>query len=99
VLAALPTFWPRYHDWGEVDVSVNAGSATVSLTGYSGSTEVCALIAAELERIVELTGAHAASHHAMCRCTSDATICEFQISWFRSNHPSTGPRLPTTAPK
>lgn len=97
VLAALPTFWPRYHDWGEVDVSVSAGSATVSLTGYSGSTEVCTLIAAELERIVELTGAHAASHHAMCRCTSDATTCEFQISWFRSNRPSAS--LPTTAPK
>ncbi|MFT3692583.1 MAG: diguanylate cyclase [Kofleriaceae bacterium] len=88
VLAALPTFWPRYHDWGEVEVTVNAGSATISLTGYSGSTDVCALIAAELERIVELTGAHAASHHAMCRCTSDAKLCEFQVSWFRSNRPS-----------
>jgi len=88
VLQALPTFWPRYHDWGEVEVSVNQGSATISLAGYSGSTEVCALIAAELERIVELTGAHAASHHAMCRCTSDAAMCEFQISWFRSVRPS-----------
>ncbi len=91
VLQALPTFWPRYHDWGEVDVSLNQGSATISLAGYSGSTEVCALIAAELERIVELTGAHAASHHAMCRCTSDAAICEFQVSWFRSGRPTNAP--------
>ncbi|MEO6771462.1 MAG: diguanylate cyclase [Kofleriaceae bacterium] len=84
VLSALPTFWPRYHDWGEVAVHVNNGSATVSLAGYSGSTEVCAMIAAELERVVELTGARAASHHAMCRCTSHAEVCEFQINWFRS---------------
>ncbi|CAN5433045.1 hypothetical protein BH11MYX1_BH11MYX1_45530 [soil metagenome] len=91
VLQALPTFWPRYHDWGEVDVSVNQGSATISLAGYAGSTEVCALIAAEVERIVELTGAHAASHHAMCRCTSDAAMCEFQVSWFRSVRPTNAP--------
>ena len=91
VLAALPTFWPRYHDWGEVAVNVNNGSATVTLTGYSGSTEVCAMIAAELERIVELTGAHAASHHAMCRCTSASEVCEFQINWFRSIRPSVAP--------
>ena len=49
------------------------------------------MIAAELERIVELTGAHAASHHAMCRCTSSAEVCEFQINWFRSNRPSAPP--------
>jgi diguanylate cyclase (GGDEF)-like protein len=91
VLSALPTFWPRYHDWGDVAVNVNNGSATVSLTGYSGSTAVCAMIAAELERIVELTGAHAASHHAMCRCTSASEVCEFQINWFRSNRPSAAP--------
>jgi serine/threonine protein kinase len=91
VLSALPTFWPRYHDWGDVEVNVNPGSATVSLTGYSGSTAVCAMISAELERIVELTGSHAASHHAMCRCTSNAEVCEFQINWFRSNRPSAAP--------
>jgi len=91
VLAALPTFWARYHDWGGVDVSVATGSATIRLAGYSGSTEVCTLIAAELERIVELTGARAASHHAMCRCTSNAEVCEFQVSWFRSNRPSSAP--------
>ena len=92
VLSALPTFWPRYHDWGDVAVNVSNGSATVSLTGYSGSTAVCAMIAAELERIVELTGAHAASHHAMCRCTSSSEVCEFQINWFRSNRPSAAPQ-------
>jgi diguanylate cyclase (GGDEF)-like protein len=37
VLMALPTFWPRYHDWGEVDVGVGAGQASVTLLGYSGS--------------------------------------------------------------
>jgi hypothetical protein len=91
VLLALPTFWPRYHDWGDVDVAVNSGNATISLGGYSGSTEVCTLIAAELERIVELTGSHAASHHSVCRCTSAAKTCEFQVTWFRSIRPTTTP--------
>jgi hypothetical protein len=91
VLQALPTFWPRYHDWGEVSVAVDRGSATISLAGFSGSTEVCAVIAAELERIVELTGANAVSHHDVCRCTSDAALCEFQVSWFRTVRPPNAP--------
>jgi len=84
VLAALPTFWSRYHDWGDVDVVVHQGSASVSLAGYSGSTEVCAMIAAELERIVELTGAQTASAlHPKCRCTSLTPTCDFKVSWTR----------------
>ena len=84
VLSALPTFWSRYHDWGVVDVVVHQGSASVSLSGYAGSTEVCAMIGAELERIVELTGAHAASaQHPKCRCTSLTPACEFKVSWTR----------------
>jgi diguanylate cyclase (GGDEF)-like protein len=84
VLAALPTFWPRYHDWTDVDVVVHQGAANISLTGYSGSTDVCTLISAELERIVELTGAHAASAvHAKCRCTSPIPTCDFRVSWTR----------------
>jgi hypothetical protein len=84
VLAALPTFWSRYHDWGDVDVVVHAGSANISLTGYSGSTHVCTLIGAELERIVELTGATAATAtHPKCRCTSPIPTCDFKVSWTR----------------
>jgi len=64
VLAALPTFWSRYHDWGDVDVVVHSGSANISLTGYSGSTHVCTLIGAELERIVELTRRDRGHGHA-----------------------------------
>ncbi len=82
VLMALPTFWPRYHDWGEVDVGVGAGQASVTLLGYPGSTEVCAMIGAELERIVELTGAKGVeTTHARCRCNAPAQNCEFRISW------------------
>ncbi|HEX4449291.1 MAG TPA: diguanylate cyclase [Kofleriaceae bacterium] len=82
VLMALPTFWPRYHDWGEVDVGVGAGQASVTLHGYAGATEVCAMIGAELERIVELTGAKGVqATHARCRCIAPAQTCEFRISW------------------
>jgi len=84
VLMALPTFWPRYHDWGEVDVGVGAGQASVTLLGYSGSPEVCAMINAELERIVELTGAaNVAGAHAKCRCLAGGSTCEFRLSWTR----------------
>ncbi len=81
VLAALPTFWSRYHDWGNVEVAVRGGAAEIVLDGYSGSTDVCALVVAEFERIVELTGARAVgSSHQKCRCTGSAA-CEFRINW------------------
>ncbi len=83
VLAALPTFWPRYHDWGDVAVAVHQGGAAISLAGFSGSTEVCALIGAELERIVELTGAQSSVQHPKCRCTTMTPVCEFRLSWTR----------------
>jgi diguanylate cyclase (GGDEF)-like protein len=81
VMAALPSFWDRYHDWGSVVVAVTPGHADLKLNGFSGSTEVCALLAAELERIVELTGAtEVTSTHPRCRCTGNPQ-CEFTLSW------------------
>ncbi|MBA3396128.1 MAG: diguanylate cyclase [Deltaproteobacteria bacterium] len=81
VLAALPSYWPRFHAWGEVAVEVRPGIADVSLSGYAGSTDVCALVAAELERIVELTGAREVmATHTSCACTGDPR-CDFQLQW------------------
>src|SRR5206468_2612774 len=83
VLAALPMFWDRYHDWGGVDVAVHPGSADITLHGNSGSTDVCAMVGAELERIVELTGATGVgAAHVRCGCTADGP-CEFRLSWMR----------------
>ncbi|MGE5183922.1 MAG: protein kinase domain-containing protein, partial [Acidobacteriota bacterium] len=83
VLAALPTFWSRYHDWGPAEVAVRPGVAEIVLDGYSGSTDVCALVVAELERIVELTGARAVgSSHTRCRCLG-APSCEYRLHWSR----------------
>lgn len=83
-LGALPTFWSRYHDWGNIDVSVRPGAATIALRGFSGSPEVCALVGAQFERIIELTGAtHISSAHPTCRCSDHATHCEFTLSWTR----------------
>jgi hypothetical protein len=51
------------------------------LHGYAGSAEVCALVAAELERVVELTGAEAAlASHAACVFTG-ARRCEYRVTW------------------
>ncbi len=83
VLAALPAFWGRYHDWGDAVVVVQPGSADIVLHGYSGSTDVCLMVAAELERIVELTGSSAvAAIHTACVCIG-GRMCEFRVSWTR----------------
>jgi hypothetical protein len=81
VLTALPAFWARYHDWGEVEVSVLPGSTDVVLHGYAGSADVCTLVAAELERIIELTGAAAVGvMHTACAFTG-ARRCEYRVTW------------------
>ena len=81
VLAALPTFWSRYHDWGEITVEVEPGLAGIRLGGYAGSHDVCSLVGAELERIVELTGASAVgATHTSCACKGDSH-CEYRLSW------------------
>jgi hypothetical protein len=84
VLAALPAFWARYHDWGDVEVTVAPGRADVVLHGYAGSTDVCALVAAELERAVELTGTTGTQVvHPAC-AFSGARRCEYRVTWARS---------------
>ncbi len=81
VLSALPTFWERYHDWGDSEVVVHQGSADVVLHGYPGSTEICVLVQSELERIVELTGATAVGcAHTSCMVTGGHS-CEYRLSW------------------
>jgi len=81
VLAALPTFWDRYHAWGDVEVVVHTGGADVYLNGFSGSPDVCAIVASELERIVELTGASAVgATHTACMHQGDPQ-CAYRLSW------------------
>ncbi|MCW5806744.1 MAG: diguanylate cyclase, partial [Deltaproteobacteria bacterium] len=81
VLAALPAFWPRYHDWGDAEIEIHPGSADIALQGYPGSTDVCELVGAELERIVELTGAVAvAAAHTACACAGGRR-CEYRLRW------------------
>ena len=81
VLGALPAFWSRYHDWGDVEAEIAPGSAEVVLHGYAGSADVCALVAAELERVVELTGAGAVGvMHTACVFTG-ARRCEHRVTW------------------
>ena len=81
VLSALPAFWARYHDWGDIEISVGPSSADLVLYGYAGSRDVCALVAAELERIIELTGASAVGvTHPACAFTG-ARRCEYRLTW------------------
>jgi serine/threonine-protein kinase len=81
VLTALPAFWARYHDWGDVEVAVDPGRADIVLHGYAGSVDVCALVAAELERVVELTGA-AETIVARPACVfTGARRCEYLVTW------------------
>jgi diguanylate cyclase (GGDEF)-like protein len=81
VLTALPTCWNRFHDWGDITVDVEPNRASVVMGGYAGSVEVCTLVEASLERIIELTGANEVNAvHTHCACTGDAR-CEFRLSW------------------
>jgi diguanylate cyclase (GGDEF)-like protein len=83
VLAALPTFWSRYHEWGNAEVAVRGGAAEITLEGYSGSVDVCEMVNAELERIVELTGARAVgSSHPRCKIRGGGA-CEYRLTWSR----------------
>jgi len=84
VLGALPTFWDRYHLWGASHVALDHGAANVVLDGHAGSTEVCALVTAELERIVELTGATGVTAtHTTCVFHGDAR-CAYTLRWSAS---------------
>ncbi len=81
VLGALPTFWDRYHDWGAIEVATERGAADVVLAGYPGVADVCALVAAELERIVELTGATGVTAtHTACVLHGDSR-CTYRLCW------------------
>jgi len=84
VIAALPGFWPRYHDWGDVEVHVEPGSADIVMHGYAGSVDVCTLVSAEFERMVELTGAGGVRvFHTACALTG-ARRCEYRVTWLPS---------------
>jgi hypothetical protein len=81
VMTALPVFWAHYHDWGAIDVRVEPGCAELVLHGYAGSVDVCALVVAELERVVELTGAGTASvTHTACAVIG-APRCAYRVTW------------------
>jgi hypothetical protein len=81
VLAALPSFWDRYHQWGGLEIAVGTGSAKITLLGYPGITDVCAMVGAELERIVEMTSAgSAAVAHEAC-AVQGAHRCVFELTW------------------
>jgi hypothetical protein len=81
VLTALPAYWGLYHDWGDIEVSVLPGSAELVLHGYAGSIDVCALVAAELACVVELTGAEAVGvMHTACAVLGELR-CEYRVTW------------------
>lgn len=81
VIAGLPTYWDRFHEWGGLRVELHGQSANVVLDGYAGSVDVCAVVAAELERIVELTSASSVSAtHTSC-AVEGAARCAFHLTW------------------
>jgi hypothetical protein len=81
VLAATPTFWPRYHDWGEANVYVDEGKADVMLEGYGGSPEMCAVVGAQFQRIIELAGGTEVTvDHTTC-ASHTADACRYRLTW------------------
>ena len=91
VLGAAPAFWGRYHEWSRLDVRIGDDNtltddtrAEVVLDGNPGSAKVCAMIAGELERIVELAGGtEVIVTHSACACLG-ASRCRYDIAWTAS---------------
>ncbi len=81
VLAATPTFWPRYHDWGDANVYVDEGKADVMLESYGGSPEMCAVVGAQFQRIIELAGGTEVTvDHTTC-ASHTADACRYRLTW------------------
>jgi serine/threonine protein kinase len=82
VLRAAPAFWGRYHDWSQLAITGAAPGATeLVLDKRSGSQLLCEVIVGELERVVELAGAHGvAVEHHRCACRG-APDCAYRITW------------------
>jgi diguanylate cyclase (GGDEF)-like protein len=87
VLAAAPTFWPRYHDWGPFSIDAGEAQADLLLSGYPGSANVCALVGGQLMRIVELAGGGDVTVDAVTCAIEGAPSCRFSVTWIpRSQH-------------
>lgn len=81
VLTAMPTFWPRYHDWGGINVYLDECKADIILDGFAGSPLVCEMVGAQFERIAELAGAvDVAVDHITCT-THTADACRYRLVW------------------
>ena len=91
VLGAAPAFWGRYHEWSRLEVRFGDDNtltedtrAEIVLDSNPGSVKVCAMIAGELERIVELAGGTEVSvTHSACACLG-ASRCRYDIAWTAS---------------
>jgi hypothetical protein len=92
VLTAAPAFWPRYHNWSSIAAYVDEGYADMIVEGVSASVHLCAVVAAQLERIVELAGGKdVAADHISCTCRGD-DACRYRLTWSTAPNADAGLR-------
>lgn len=87
VLSAAPTFWPRYHDWGPISMQAGEAQADLSLGGYPGSANVCALVSGQLMRIIELAGGSDVTVDGLSCAMQGAVACRFSATWIPPSAP------------
>ena len=86
LLRAAETYWPRYHNWGELTVSQESPSILMTLKGSPGDKLICASIAGAFGRIAELAGGQRVEvTHP--KCISDGSDrCAFNVTWSGSSN-------------
>ncbi len=81
LLGAAPVYWPRYHGWGSIEVTVDDVDCKVLVSGDPGHPLICQVVAGTLSRIAELAGGQrVTAQHPECVRTG-AKQCLYQIRW------------------
>ncbi|HRC55669.1 MAG TPA: protein kinase, partial [Kofleriaceae bacterium] len=91
VLSALPSFWPRYHDWGPIAMEAGEAQADLTLSGYPGSRHVCTMVSGQLMRIIELAGGGDVTVDALSCAIDGAPACRFSATWIPRSLRATKP--------
>jgi diguanylate cyclase (GGDEF)-like protein len=81
-LNALPSIWPRYHTWGQLNVVPRTGqSATLRIKNTPKSPSLCGWTLGTLEQLIILSGGDEVRvEHPSCE-TQGGRVCRFEAKW------------------
>jgi diguanylate cyclase (GGDEF)-like protein len=81
-LNALPSIWPRYHTWGQLNVVPRSGqSATLRIRNTPKSAALCDWTLGMLEQLITLSGGDEVTvEHPSCEKTG-GRACRYEMRW------------------